>query len=114
MITIWHNNRCGKSRDAKALLEEKGLEFEVFEYLKSAFSKEELLRVMAQLKIKDVKDMLRHTETEYKELGIENKSQNEILDLVVQNPKLVQRPIIVKDNQAVIARPIEKLINLLS
>ena len=113
MITIWHNNRCSKSRDAKKLLEEKGLEFEVFEYLKNDFSKEELLKLMAQLKLSDVKDMLRHKEAEYKSLDIANKSQNEILDLVVQHPKLIERPIIIKNNKAVIARPIENLINLL-
>lgn len=113
MIQIWHNNRCSKSREAKAILEERKVDFEVFEYLKNDFSKEELLRVMAQLKISDVKDMLRHKESEYKELDINNKSQNEILDLVVQNPKLVERPIIIKDNKAVIARPMENLINLL-
>jgi len=113
MIQIWHNNRCSKSRETKAILEEKGLEYEVFEYLKNPFSKEELLRVMAQLKITDIKDMLRHKESQYKELDIENRSQNEILDLVVQNPKLVERPIIIKDNKAVIARPMENLINLL-
>jgi len=113
MITIWHNNRCSKSREAKAILEESGLEFEVFEYLKNDFSKEELLKVMAQLKITDINEMLRTKEKEYKELDIKNKSQNEILDLVVQNPKLVERPIIIKDNKAVIARPMENLTNLL-
>jgi len=113
MIQIWHNNRCSKSREAKAILEEANLEFEVFEYLKNDFSKEELLRLMAQLKLSDIKDMLRKKETEYKELDIANKSQNEILDLVVQNPKLVERPIIIKDNKAVIARPMENLTNLL-
>ncbi len=113
MIQIWHNNRCSKSREAKAILEESNVEFEVFEYLKNDFSKEELLRLMVQLKIKDIKDMLRHKESEYKDLDIANKSQNEILDLVVQNPKLVERPIIIKDNKAVIARPMENLTNLL-
>jgi len=113
MITIWHNNRCSKSREAKAILEEKNLEFEVFEYLKNDFSKEELLKIMSQLNIKDINEMLRTKEKEYKELDIKNKSQNEILDLVVQNPKLVERPIIIKDNKAVIARPMENLTNLL-
>lgn len=113
MITIWHNNRCGKSREAKTILEDKNVEFEVFEYLKNDFSKEELLKVMTQLNLKDVRDMLRKKETEYKELDIDNKSQNEILELVVKNPKLVERPIIIKDNKAVIARPMENLINFL-
>jgi len=113
MISIWHNNRCSKSREAKKLLEERALEFEVFEYLKNAFSKEELLKIMVQLNISNVKDMLRHKESEYKSLDIEKKSQDEILDLVVQHPKLLERPIIIKNNKAVIARPIENLINLL-
>lgn len=113
MIKIWHNNRCSKSREAKTLLEDRGVEFEVFEYLKNEFSKEELLQVMAQLNIKDINEMLRKKEKEYKELDIGNKSQNEILDLVVQNPKLVERPIIIKGTKAVIARPMENLINLL-
>lgn len=113
MITIWHNNRCSKSREAKALLEESGLEFEVFEYLKNDFSKEELLKVMAQLNIKDINEMLRTKEKEYKELDIANRSQNEILELVVQHPKLVERPIIIKENKACIARPMENLKNLL-
>ena len=113
MITIWHNNRCTKSREAKNLLEEKGLEFEVFEYLKNDFSKEELLKLMVQLKLTDLKIMLRHKEAEYKSLDIANKSQDEILDLVVQHPKLIERPIVIKNNKAVIARPIENLINLL-
>lgn len=113
MITIWHNNRCSKSREAKALLEEKGVEFEVFEYLKNDFSKEELLKVMSQLNIKDINEMLRKKEKEYKDLDLANKSQNEILELVVQNPKLVERPIIIKENKACIARPMENLTNLL-
>ena len=113
MIKIWHNNRCSKSREAKSILEESGVEFEVFEYLKEPFSKEELLGVMAKLNIKDINDMLRKKEKEYKELDIVNKTQNEILDIVVQNPKLVERPIIIKDNKAVIARPMENLTNLL-
>jgi len=113
MIKIWHNNRCSKSREAKTILEDMNLNFEVFEYLKDDFSKEELLKIMAQLNIKDVKEMLRTKEKEYKELDIENKSQNEILDLLVENPKLIERPIIIKGNKACIARPMENLIKLL-
>ena len=115
MIKIWHNNRCSKSREAKAILEESGQEFEVFEYLKNEFTKDELKAIMAQLAISDIRDMLRHKESEYKELDIanESKTQDEILDLVLTNPKLVERPIIIKENKAVIARPMENLTNLL-
>lgn len=115
MIKIWHNNRCSKSREAKAILEAKGLDFEVFEYLKNDFSKEDIKSIMALLEIDDVRDMLRDKEDEYKQLnlGDKSKTQDEIIDLVVKNPKLVERPIIIKDGKAVIARPMENLTNLL-
>jgi arsenate reductase (glutaredoxin) len=115
MIKIWHNNRCSKSREAKAILDESAEAIEVFEYLKNEFTKDDLKDIIKQLGISDIRDMLRHKEAEYKELDIanENKTQEEILDLVVATPKLVERPIIIKDGKAVIARPMENLTNLL-
>ena len=114
-MKIWHNNRCSKSREAKAILEESGSEFETFEYLKNEFTEEDIKDIITKLGISDVRDMLRHKEAEYKELNIadESKSQDEIIDLVVQNPKLVERPIIIKGDKAVIARPMENLTQLL-
>ncbi len=116
MIKIWHNNRCSKSREAKAILEESGQEFEIFEYLKDKFTKDDLKAIMIQLSILDIRDMLRHKEDEYKELDISNhlKTQDEILDLVVVNPKLVERPIIIKEDKAVIARPMQNLVDLIN
>ena len=113
MTKIWHNNRCSKSREAKSILEESNIDFEVFEYLKNDFTIEDIKDVMKKLNITDVKDMLRHKEIEYKELDIANRSQDEIIRLVVQTPKLVERPIIIQDNMAVIARPMENLTELL-
>ncbi|MEA3383320.1 MAG: arsenate reductase (glutaredoxin) [Campylobacterota bacterium] len=116
MIKIWHNNRCSKSREAKALLEDSKQEFEVFEYLKNDFTSDDLKEIISLLGVSDVRDMLRHKEAEYKELNIkdESLSQDEIINLVVKHPKLVERPIIIKDGKAVIARPMENLANLLA
>ncbi|MEA3290402.1 MAG: arsenate reductase (glutaredoxin) [Campylobacterota bacterium] len=115
MIKIWHNNRCSKSREAKAILEENGSEFETFEYLKNEFTKEDIKDIVSKLGISDVRDMLRKKEAEYKELDIANeqKTQDEIINLIVATPKLVERPIIIKDDKAVIARPMENLTELL-
>ena len=115
MIKIWHNNRCSKSREAKAILDESNHKFEVFEYLKNDFSSSDLKELISKLGISDIRQMLRTKEVEYKELNLsdESLSQDEIIDLVVQNPKLVERPIIIKDGKAVIARPMENLVNLL-
>ena len=116
MIKIWYNNGCSKSREAKAILEESGQEFEIFEYLKDKFTKDDLKAIMIQLSILDIRDMLRHKEDEYKELDISNhlKTQDEILDLVVVNPKLVERPIIIKEDKAVITRPMQNLVDLIN
>jgi arsenate reductase len=113
LIKIWHNNRCSKSREAKKILEERNIDFEVFEYLKEDISKDMIQDVMKKLKVTDIKDMLRDGEDEYSLLDIKNKTQNEIIDIVVNTPKLIQRPIIIKGDKAVIARPIQNLQDLL-
>lgn len=115
MIKIWHNNRCSKSREAYKILEDNGFEYETFEYLKTQVTKDDIKEVIKLLGISDIRDMLRHKEAEYKELNIkdESLSQDQIIDLVVQHPKLIERPIIIKNGKAVIARPMENLTNLL-
>jgi len=112
-IKIWHNNRCSKSREAKKILEEQNVPHGTFEYLKEIFTINDIENIMNMLDITDIKDMLRKNEDEYKSLDIQNKSHNEIISLVIKNPKLIQRPIIIKDDKAIIARPMENLIKLL-
>ena len=113
MIKIWHNPRCSKSREAKAILDDANVEFEIFEYLKEPFSKDDIKNIMKKLNITDVKDMLRKKEAEYKDNNIGDKTLDEVLEILVNIPKLIERPIIIKDNKAIIARPMENLINLL-
>ena len=115
MIKIWHNNRCSKSREAKAILEESSEEFEIFEYLKEELSGDDLRDIVKMLDLSDVRDMMRVDEDEYKMLDLanENKSSDELIGAMVLFPKLIQRPIIVKDGKAVIARPMENLTSLL-
>jgi len=109
MVQIWHNNRCSKSRDAKKYLDQHNIEYEVVEYLKNNFTADDLRMVINQLGITDIKEMLRTKEKEYKELEIASRTQDEIIDLVVQNPKLVERPIVINNNKAIIARPLDKI-----
>ena len=113
-IKIWHNARCSKSRNAVKLLEDKNLDFEVVEYLKVVPSKDELKLVLSQLNI-SAKELLRTGEAVYKELGLKDVSDEEkLIDAMLKNPKLIERPIIVKNGKAVIARPIENLEELLN
>lgn len=110
-IQIWHNQRCSKSRDVKTIVEESEFDFHVVEYLKEELTKNDILHIMTLLGIKDIRDMLRSKEDEYKEYNLDNPSltQNEIIDIVLKNPKLIERPIVIKGDKAIIARPPELL-----
>lgn len=113
-ITIWHNNRCSKSRDALKLLNEKGIEPNVVKYLESNMSVDEMKELLAMLDM-EPRELMRTKEKIYKELDLANESDNEKLIIaMVENPKLIERPIIIKDNKAVVGRPIEKVEELLS
>ena len=112
-IQIWHNPKCSKSRNALTLLEEKGIEADIIKYIEKTPSKEQLKDVLKMLGI-NAKDLLRTGEDIYKELNLKNENNEEkIIDAMISHPKLIERPIIIKNNKAVIARPIENLEELL-
>ena len=112
-IKIWHNPKCSKSRNAMTLLEEKGISADVVKYLETTPSKEELKDVLKKLNMK-ASELLRTGEDIYKELNLKNVNDEEkLIEIMVQNPILIERPIIIKDDIAVIARPIENLEELL-
>lgn len=112
-IQIWHNPRCQKSRNALALLNEKGVEAEVVKYLDTAPSKEELVEMLKMLGM-SARELMRTKETIYKELGLKDVSDEDtLIDAMVSNPKLIERPIVIKDGKAAIGRPIENIMELL-
>ena len=113
-MKIYHNTRCSKSRACYNLLKEKGVEFETIDYLKTPLSKKELRELLSKLKI-PAKDLIRKGEPEFKKYFKGRElTENQWLDAMVKHPKLIERPIIVKGNKAVIGRPIEKVIELLN
>jgi len=114
-ITIWHNPRCSKSRDSFKLLEEKGLEAEVVKYLDEVPTKEELQNMLKMLGMDSAQELMRTKEAIYKELNLKEESSEEaLLEAMIANPKLIERPIVIKGNRAVIGRPIEKVVELLA
>jgi len=113
-ITIWHNPRCSKSRDSFKLLEEKGLDARVVKYLDEVPSMEELQNMLKMLGMTSAQELMRTKEAIYKELNLkEETSEEALLQAMIANPKLIERPIVIKGNKAVIGRPIEKVIELL-
>ncbi|MGK7389941.1 MAG: arsenate reductase (glutaredoxin) [Candidatus Cyclobacteriaceae bacterium M2_1C_046] len=113
MLRIYHNPRCRKSREALQIIEEKGETVEVVEYLKTPPTKDELRKVVEMLGI-PAEDLVRKNEDLYKE-SYKGKDINDEDWLVIlsENPKLIERPIIIKEDQAVIGRPPEKVNELL-
>ncbi len=112
-VTIWHNPRCSKSRNSLALLEEKGIEAEVVKYLDTPPTKEALRTLLSQLGI-SAKELMRTKEDAYKVLGLKDVDDEEkLIAAMVENPKLIERPIVIKDGKAVIGRPIENVLALL-
>ena len=112
-IQIWHNPKCSKSRNTMTLLEEKGINADVVKYLESTPTKEQLTEVLKKLNM-SAKELLRTGEDVYKELNLKDESDEEkLINIMVENPILIERPIIIKGDIAVIARPIENLEELL-
>ena len=113
MIQIWHNSKCSKSREAKKILEDNDIAFEVFNYLEENITKEILDDTIKKLDIEGINEMLRTGDELYKELDVANKSHDEICELVLKHHQLIQRPIVIKGDKAVIPRPMTLLGQLL-
>lgn len=114
-ITIYHNPRCSKSRETLKLLQEKGMEPNVREYLKDVPSAEELQTVLKALGI-NARELLRTKEAEYKEAGLNDTSLDDdaIIDAMTRFPKLIERPIVINGDQARIGRPPESVLEILA
>ena len=112
-VTIYHNPRCGKSRGALALLEEKGIHPHIIEYLKTPPTKQELRAMLIKLGMKP-EQLVRKGEAIYREkFAGKILSDEQWLEALVKNPMLIERPIVVKGDRAVIGRPPENVMKLL-
>lgn len=109
MIKIYHNNRCQKSRLGVKFLEKNKLDFEIINYLNDPLSMDEIKFLLKKLKIKPI-DLIRKNELIWK-TNYKNKklSDEEIVMAMVDNPILIERPIIVNGDKAIIGRPTEKI-----
>ncbi|MGH2665985.1 arsenate reductase (glutaredoxin) [Flavobacterium sp.] len=113
MITIYHNSRCSKSRDGVCFLENAQQPFETINYLENTPTKAKLKALLKKLKMTPI-ELVRKKETvwveNYKDKDL---SDDEIIQIMVKNPILIERPIVVNGNKAVIARPIERISEIL-
>jgi arsenate reductase len=110
-VTLYHNPRCSKSRQTRALLEEKDLSLTIVEYLKTPLSLVELTSLLKKLKLKP-SELIRKTEVLFKTLGLKDKDDDTLLEAMCSHPILIERPIVVSGNKAVLGRPPENIHDL--
>lgn len=111
--TVYFNPHCSKCRTTQGILAERGVDAEYVRYLDNAPSRQELERVMKLLGIDDPRQMMRTGEAAYKELGLADADRDRLLDAMTTHPVLIERPIVIRGDHAVIARPPERVLELL-
>lgn len=113
-VTILHNPRCSKSRQTLTLLQEKGIETDIVEYLKTPLNAPQLEAIKSKLNITSFIEMMRVKEAEFKTAGLSksDSSETDLLGAMVEYPKLIERPIVITDTNAAIGRPPEAVLGL--
>jgi arsenate reductase (glutaredoxin) len=111
--TVLFNARCSKCRQARDLLAAQGVEADYVHYLQDTPSRDELVRIYGLLGIDDPRQMMRTGEPPYRELNLEDADDDALFDAMVAHPILIERPIVIRGGRAVVARPPEKLLDLL-
>jgi len=113
-VTIYHNPRCSKSREALTLLAERGVEPQVIEYLKQPPDEKTLEQLLKMLGLRAI-DLVRKKEEPYRALGLDAKQDDEkaLVRAMVTHPVLIERPIVVKGGKAIIGRPPQSVLEIL-
>lgn len=113
-VQIIHNPRCSKSRQTLALLEENGVTPEVVEYLKTPLTAEQITSIVSKLAV-NVRDIIRTKEAEFKENGLDNAdlTAEQIIEVLANVPKLIERPIVINGDKAAIGRPPENVLAII-
>ncbi len=112
-VSVYFNPKCSNCRTAQAILRERGVDADYIRYLETRPSREQLEDVLAKLGTDDPREIIRTKEPEYKRLGLETADRDRLLDAMVAHPILIQRPIVIRRDRAVVARPPERLLTLL-
>ncbi len=113
-VKILHNSRCSKSRETLKIIEEKGCEVTIIEYLKGAITENQLKDILKQLEITP-RDLLRKGEKIYKELNLSDTglSNEDLIKAMIEHPILIERPIVISSKGARIGRPPESVLEIL-
>ncbi len=111
---IYHNPRCSKSRQGLQILRDRGIEPRIVEYLKTPPDRSTLDSILHMLGL-EPRELMRKKEKEYKEAGLDDPglSRDELIDAMIAHPRLIERPIVIKDGRAVLGRPPENILEII-
>jgi arsenate reductase len=114
-MILWHNPNCSKSRGALELLNSKNADFKIVEYLKDIPTKEDIKNILSLLNFEDPRLMMRIKEDKYIELNLSNEeiTNDMLIEAMVNNPILIERPIVINNNKATIGRPLENILEII-
>lgn len=112
-VTVWFNAKCSKCRTTQGILQDRGIDADYVMYLEHTPTKADLQRVLVMLGADHARAIARTGESVWAELGLDDASSEEVLDAMVEHPILIERPIVIRGDRAVVARPPEKILDLL-
>ena len=112
-LKVWFNPNCSKCRTVQGILSERGIEADYVRYLDQAPSRDEIEAVLTRLGTDDPRTIMRTGEAVYMELGLAGADRDTLLDAMVANPILIERPIVIRGDRAVVGRPPENVLDLL-
>jgi arsenate reductase len=112
-VTVWFNPACSKCRTVQGILAESGVDADYVRYLDQAPSRADIEAVLARLGTGDPRSIIRTGEAVYRELGLAGADREALLDAMVAHPILIERPIVIRGDRAVIGRPPENVLDLL-
>ncbi len=113
-MEVYFNPKCSNCRTVQGILQDRGVDADYVRYLDSAPSREELARVLDLLGTDDPRTIVREKEPVYAELDLASASRNELLEAMTKHPILIQRPIVITGDRAIVARPPERVLELLA
>ena len=114
-VVIYHNPKCSKSRETLQILQDNNIKPEIIDYLEDPPTTQKLKEIIAMLAV-SARDLVRSGESEYKDAGLDDDrlSDNDIIEAICQNPVLLQRPIVISNNRAIIGRPPGRVLEIIA
>lgn len=113
-LIIYHNPRCSKSREVLAVLDENGIDYAVYKYMENIITVEVIYDLLEKLGYQSAQELMRKKESIYKSLNLKLETNEKYLvKAMVENPKLIERPIAIKGDQAVVCRPAKNVFSIL-